>query len=269
MPGIYISIFGSAQTQKRLAPVLAAASRDLPSISPQELHITLAHDKETELLPQELSTEADPLREFKVLALCAELWTTKNGNLIIVASALSPELQSRWQFWHAWGLHWDFPTYRPHFSLTAPMVGVPRSTIAKWCKIFNETIQGLEYSFTNEYVQDVKEGVWNDPKAGTQEDTEQPMIEQAFAAGGGIKRPNRQKGKIPLKKVAAHRPKLSEEEEEAMRIHGFNAAGVEHRIHDLRSPEWKREQEEVDRSMTQLEKLALDPPKVAKSKKGR
>lgn len=253
MPGIYVSLYASSQTQRRLSAILDEASRDIPATTPQELHITLAHDKETELLPQELSTEACPLREYNVVALCAEHWTTKNGNSIIVASLLSPELHDRWRFWQAWGLHWDFPTFRPHFSLTAPLVGISRSAISKWCRIFNEAIQGLEYTFTNEYVQDVKEGgSWYDPKANSldEEDSAEPA-EHANLSG---KRPSGNKGKIALKKVPVHRPKLSDEEEEAMRKHGFNTVGVEHRIHDLRSDDWKREAEEVEKAMEQLKK---------------
>jgi hypothetical protein len=265
VPGIYVSLFASAQTQRRLAPVLDLASKSIPATTPQELHITLAHDKETELLPQELSTEACPLREFKVMALCAEHWTTKNGNSIVVASLISPELHDRWRFWQAWGLHWDFPTFRPHFSLTAPLVGMPRSAVSKWCRLFNEAVQGLEYSFTNEYVQDVKEGgSWYDPKADSDEEDSAEPSEEANMGGSGGKRPASSKGRIALKKVPVHRPKLSEEEEEAMRRHGFNSVGVEHRIHDQRSTQWERESDEVDKAVEQLKKAALEGGKGKK-----
>lgn len=246
MSGIYIAAFASEDTRRRLNDLLLQAADSIPVLMPSELHVTLAHDAGSDLTPQELSTEADPLRVFIGKVACVEMWRTGNGNPILVASLLAPELHERWKYWQAWGLEWTFPTYRPHMSLTDGIKGVHPLTVAKWCRILNEALQGLEFTFQHEYVQSIRKDAFIDPKA--EDERPEPVApvpdeyeEETSAVGGTSKHKGRKAAAIGLPSVTHHRPKLSEEELRSMKMHGFNSHGIHDRIHDQRPEESEEE----------------------------
>lgn len=232
MSGIYISAFATSETKDRLTSLLAQASHDLPALSPDEIHVTLAHDNECETPPQDLMTFADSLRTYSAHVLCVEQWETGNGNPILVASLYAPELHERWQYWTEHGLHWGFPSFRPHFSLTDGIKGVPRKTVAKWCRILNEALQGANpFTFSSEYVQTVRADAFRDPKSN---DDERPVEESRARGSSGKASGKSRPSSIPMDGIPTHRPQLSKEEERSMRHHGFNAHGIMDRVHDQR-----------------------------------
>lgn len=242
MRGIYISTFATQRTQERLAYLLAQAASDLPTLLPTDIHVTLAHDKDTLYTPQELSAESDPLRTYTAKVLMVEQWETGNGNPILVASLFSPELHERWSYWRSLGLHWDFPTFRAHFSLTDGIKGVSRKVVAKWCRIFNEALQDFDFEFTHEYVQYIRADAFKDPKDDDIDeiDGDERPIEESTATRPAKTSP------VPMEGLRVHRPQLNEHEEKSMRNFGFNAHGIIDRVHDHRIENEEDEEDGTD-----------------------
>ncbi len=242
MRGIYISTFATQKTQDRLSYLLAqAASAGIPALLPNDIHVTLAHDRDTLHTPPELSAESDPLRIYTARVLMVEQWETGNGNPILVASLFCPELHERWEYWRSLGLEWDFPTFRPHFSLTDGIKGIPRKDVAKWCRIFNEALQDFEFEFTHEYVQYIRADAFKDPTDDDEEDLDGD--EHPVESSTSHKTKGGKKSTIPLEGVPVHRPKLSDHEARSMKKFGFNAHGIMDRVHDLRNDDDETEEE--------------------------
>lgn len=232
--GIYVAVHATDKTKYRLAHLLAEFSRSVPTLLPSDIHVTLAYDAEAHIKPYALSSYADPMREFEVTVLLVELWIDPKGRPLIVARLESHELDERHALWKSLGLHWSFPSFLPHFSITQPMTpDLNRGMLQRAVSLLNDYLQGKTFTFSYEYPNYANDGTTVTPL----DEAVDHIMEIAAARRGGAMgkgsgkraRPSSMPGIV---RPSTHRPELTEEEEKSITKYGFNVHGIRHRIHD-------------------------------------
>lgn len=221
MDGAYVQVVPDKGTTELLMEV--RRGMDLPWVEPSELHCTVMWSTES-IAGLGFSLEkgqklVEPGRIYECTITQTEVWTDHKGRKILVAKLMGRDLIERNEFWRNKGLHSKWPIYSPHVTLTGP-IELPehKRHLAMYKEIIDSIIGGRKVYFSKETIESPNPLFNPAPTDAATAKAEMPK--------GGKSKKEKFPGvpNIPSLTLSlpVRRRKLEQEEEEAVKRHGFN-----------------------------------------------